>query len=1233
MSEVFHPNSGFFISGSDLETTNRLKWGDVNISLDRLLHQGSTGVSGALTPDIQTSEVFVIDADGSAVSLGEQTVRLKEVDKISVNTISPAFGDGNPFMRLTINGSNFYRITNVRFGGTESVFETISPTEIEASVPIDARYGKIEVHSSTRSGEAGTTYNTASSPNYFSPKPLMRSISKKSALPEEVLTIEGYSLSSVDGVKFLPSDDIVLPFNVTNNSLKVAVPYGATRGGLVLLSSKAGASLSVVGLGEDNQFVHSVVIDSIVPNKALAGQSITLNGSNFYSETLSSTSEDFVKVNFGGIDSTEAFKLVDSEKITGTIPLGVPTGENWVSLYSEVGEIYPLGNTITVSGQAPAISSFNPSYGVTGTKVSVAGENLIGINKITLTDESDSTNSFSVTGLGISTKSKGKGLIASSLQNRMEVEIPTGFQSGYSSGEGRMYLKAQVSGDFGVSNTLRSGFLVVGRPIIESVVGGTSLTREPSSTGSLSGLNLLKNAKIKISDSVTSEDLGFVMSTGTEMNTFGQFVKNLFKLPPSFSTTGIKLKVFGLGGESNLSETIPVYKKPTFSGFTPLSGEAGTAVFASGYFSGLKPSGVLLGDVVAKDIAFSGGSTGISFLVPSGANSEFFKVMTSGGGHESKNKFSLMPDRPDLTGLSPSFSSPLSYSVFGEGQRLDIFGANLNLVDEIVFFDQAGGDVSKTVFASKSANRISLNLPENAYSGVVRSKDRFNRMSTGTSSFNIAEFSGASGYYAKFEEDISFSGKYFSGLNATFQDEFLSGVSGVYQSTSEESDNGFTFITKVPRDIVPSRIKFSGNNNDSIFITNETFFPLPTITGVSGNSSDNGLTLNSSIRVSGVNSYGGYQSGDAVIGITGGGKHSFLPVNSFSRVTGSDGTKSSVFDLSVSGGFTGSGQLFIMSPWEDYKSPDFAFPSSKTSEYLSSIVTDNYYRIVYPAPSILGLANTDIAYSSSPAGRRFNERISGWISGNSLSPVTGVFFSGYTGSPVLEQAADFVALSNNLIQFAPPFGSYGATGSAGITGSGDIIIKSPEGDATTAGMSQSGAFLIAPLSVDVFSPHEGTTGTVINLYDNHTSVGGAASLDYLSKISFETENYTGEANVTVYSRAYATTTVPTVSLFEGREATLRAHGLLTDQVIVNNTGAGLAGVDDGVFAYKPYKFRVIPDTPAVQFNVLSGRGAPETGPSRSSMFTIVENIDGVDYYVTKIINPDGREIIMNTEKV
>jgi len=91
--------------------------------------------------------------------------------------------------------------------------------------------------------------------------------------------------------------------------------------------------------------------------------------------------------------------------------------------------------------------------------------------------------------------------------------------------------------------------------------------------------------------------------------------------------------------------------------------------------------------------------------------------------------------------------------------------------------------------------------------------------------------------------------------------------------------------------------------------------------------------------------------------------------------------------------------------------------------------------------------------------------------------------------------------------------------------------------------------------------------------------------------------------------------VPQFSISEGQDAAITVKGLLTDQSLSNT------------------RFTVIHDAPAIQFNVVSGRTAPEVGTSRSAIFTIVETIDGVDYYVTKMINPDGREIRMNTERV
>ena len=231
-------------------------------------------------------------------------------------------------------------------------------------------------------------------------------------------------------------------------------------------------------------------------------------------------------------------------------------------------------------------------------------------------------------------------------------------------------------------------------------------------------------------------------------STSGQFIKNLFNFPESFNTTGIRLKITNQGGESNFSEVIKVHKKPAFSGFNPSSGVAGDRVIASGYFSGFKGDGITIGGVAVSNLSLTGSdATGATFLIPSGAASDFFSLTTSGGAEESKSKFSLMPDAPVTTGLSPSPFSPLDYSVFSERQKIDILGSNLNLVDEVIFYDSASEDVTQNTFLSKSESKLSLNLPQNAFSGVVRLKDRFDRTTTGTNEFNLVKFSGASGFY------------------------------------------------------------------------------------------------------------------------------------------------------------------------------------------------------------------------------------------------------------------------------------------------------------------------------------------------------------------------------------------------------------------------------------------------------------------------------------------------------
>ena len=296
----------------------------------------------------------------------------------------------------------------------------------------------------------------------------------------------------------------------------------------------------------------------------------------------------------------------------------------------------------------------------------------------------------------------------------------------------------------------------------------------------------------------------------------------------------------------------------------------------------------------------------------------------------------------------------------------------------------------------------------------------------------------------------------------------------------------------------------------------------------------------------------------------------------------------SIFKLDIGEEFTGSGQFFILNAWEDYLSESYDFSASKTNENINKIVTSDFYNIVYPSPVISGIST----------GTKFNSNISGFISGDNLKPVTGVFISG-SGAGTITGTSDFVNVTNKLIRFSFPSSSL-------EVGSGFLVVDSSRGIATSQ-ISGGQIEIIRPVSVTSFSPLEGITGSTVNL------VG--SGFNDASEVVFTTVSSSGNASFTVNSDSGIAAVVPKFTISEGQDATITVKGVQTDQQTASN------------------RFTVIHDAPTVQFNVVSGRAAPEVGANRSAIFTVVETIDGVDYYVTKMINPDGREIRMNTERV
>ena len=1178
MAGIFHRNSGFFISGEELSDVRSVNWGNVLADTNSLVYVGDTGISGVVPPNAVTSEVSATFSDGSVSTLGEQIVHLLPVDKVVVSPLTEKIsGSAGEIVKIT--GDNFYRITDVKFGATAARFTIISPKEIEAFVPIGAEYENISVASSISSGEAGTNFNSGETSNKFIPFPDIESITPSIQTVNESITIEGFSLSSVTGVRFSNNNTIKEATSVTNTSFNIEVPANKSSGPLAFLMQ---SGVEKTPVSSENLFNHFAVLDSISPSIIKGGESINLVGRNFYTGMLSVSSGDFINVKIDSNINSD-FEVKSDTLIVGTVPSTLSTGAKTLSLMNEDGDIYPSGKNFTITGNLPVISGFQRKYGVTGSAVLLTGTNLYSIRNVTLTNRDKPENVVTITGHGLFSRSFGDSLSFS---------ILSGLQSGYNSGEGTFYADVQVSGDIGVSNVIESGFFVIGRPIVESVVSGVSDTREPSTELALSGWNLLKKSTVSIYDSETEERIYFTKPTSVTGS--GNYVKQaLFTLPSEFNTTGIKAKFSGENGESNFSEAIPVYRFPEINGFSPLSGEAGTIVNISGFFSGLKGDEVSINSVAAKDIS-QVDTTGITFKIPTGASSNFIKIFTSGGNVETTSRFSLLPDLPIETGFSPSSFESLTYSTFGAGQSFEILGTNLNFVNQVKFYDSDLDDISVSTFKSKSDNQISLFLPENVLPSpklgtnpTVRLIDRFGRVSTGITQYRIAELLSTSGSYGVFGDSLTFSGSFISGLSGMFFDEDSNAVTGSVSSSVKHSETGFSIQVGVPRDIVSGKLEIASTTSPSIDVSSEPFFPLPTITGITGNVGSN-LNVGASIQITGVNAFGSYKSGENVIGITGEQGSAFFPINSFSRSQDADGKSVSIFDLEVGGTFTGNGQLFIMSPWEDYTSSSFDFQSSKTSENITKLVTSDSYNIVYPGPSISGIGE----------GLKFNENISGFISGENLSPVTGVFFSG-SGEGTIHAAADFIAETNNLIKFASPFSGL-------TTKSGFLVVKSPQGLATSEASGVL-AELINPVVIDSFSPLEGITGSTVNIFGS----GFAETTD----VVFTTADHSGSASFTINSNTGLSVIVPDYTISEGQDASITIHGLLTDNQTTSN------------------RFTIIHDSPTVQFNVLSGRSAPAVGSSRSAIFTIVETINGIDYYVTKMVNPDGKEIIMNTEQV
>src|SRR5467141_1609296 len=209
------------------------------------------------------------------------------------------------------------------------------------------------------SGNTTTSAGGAVKVNNATPAPSIAILNPTAGLVGTSVTVVGANFGATQGTSTVTFNGIAgTPTSWSATSIVAPVPAGATSGNVVVTVggvASNGVSFTVTVPGPS--------VTSLNPTSGLAGTSETIAGANFGATQGTST------VRFNGIAATATSWSAPS--IIVSVPAGATTGNVVVT----VGGVASNGVSFTVTVPAPSIASLNPTSGLVGTPVTIAGAN------------------------------------------------------------------------------------------------------------------------------------------------------------------------------------------------------------------------------------------------------------------------------------------------------------------------------------------------------------------------------------------------------------------------------------------------------------------------------------------------------------------------------------------------------------------------------------------------------------------------------------------------------------------------------------------------------------------------------------------------------------------------------------------------------------------------------------------------------------------------------------------
>lgn len=323
------------ISGINMSAVTQIKFQGSAAVTTGFTNNTATSVTVTVPAGTTTGKITVTTAKGTSALSAQSFVVGTPPPVIASTGLSVTSGSVGTL--LTITGTNFSSITQIKFQGTAAVttgFTNNTATSVTVVVPVGAASGKITV---TTAG--GTSALSTQSFTINTPLPVIAStgLSVTTGPIGTLLTITGTNLAGITEIKFQGAAAVTTGFtNNTATAVTVAVPAGTTTGKITVTTAGGTSALST----QDFVIILPPAIGStgLSATHGLPGSSLTITGTEF-SNITAIKFEGAAPVTTGFTDNT-------ATSVTVVVPVTALTGQ--ITVTTAGGTSAPSDQTFTI---------------------------------------------------------------------------------------------------------------------------------------------------------------------------------------------------------------------------------------------------------------------------------------------------------------------------------------------------------------------------------------------------------------------------------------------------------------------------------------------------------------------------------------------------------------------------------------------------------------------------------------------------------------------------------------------------------------------------------------------------------------------------------------------------------------------------------------------------------------------------------------------------------------------